>query len=163
MAKDPGRLAVGDRGADEAEVIADHRRREPLHELRGLPQLDLKDDGETAVAAETREVEAREAAEPLDRIAHGGDRRASLLEAIAHRPLEDGDEEVVLAAEVQVDGAGGDAGRARDVGDLGVEEAAVGEDVGGGAQDQLALGRGAGRRAGGAGAAGDGGGRHWTE
>ena len=41
--------------------------------------------------------------------------------------------------EVEVDGAGGDAGGARDVGDLGVEEAAPGEDVDGGAEDGVAL------------------------
>ena len=47
-----------------------------------------------------------------------------------------------MLLEVQVDGAGGDAGGARDVGDLGVEEAALGEDVDGGAQDGVALGPG---------------------
>ena len=53
---------------------------------------------------------------------------------LAHRPLEDRDEQVVLAAEVEVDGAGGDARRARDVGHLRIEEAALGEDLDGGAQ-----------------------------
>ena len=48
--------------------------------------------------------------------------------------------------EVEVDGAGGDAGGARDVGDLGVEEAALGEDVDGGAEDGVALAGRAARR-----------------
>ena len=55
------------------------------------------------------------------------------------RALEDRDQQVVLAAEIEVDGAGGDAGDARDVGDLRVEKAALGEDVDGGAQDGVAL------------------------
>ena len=66
--------------------------------------------------------------------------RPGLRERLAHGALEDRDEQVVLAAEVEVDGAGGDAGGARDVGDLGVEEAALGEDVDRGAQDRVALG-----------------------
>ena len=64
-----------------------------------------------------------------------------------------------LLLEVEVDGAGGDAGGARDVGDLGVEEAALGEDVDGGAQDGVALAGRAARRAA-PGSAGDGGQRH---
>ena len=59
---------------------------------------------------------------------------ASLIDA-----LEDRDEQVVLALEVEVDGAGRDAGDARDVGDLRLEEAVLGEDLGGGAQDRVAL------------------------
>ena len=64
---------------------------------------------------------------------------AALGERLAHGALEDRDQQVVLAAEVEVDGAGGDAGGAGDVGDLGVEEAALGEDVDRGAQDGVAL------------------------
>ena len=75
------------------------------------------------------------------------DAGAAVRDRLAHRPLEDRDEQVVLAAEVEVDGAGGDAGGAGDVGDLGGEEAALGEDVDGGAEDGVALvGAGAGRR-----------------
>ena len=59
--------------------------------------------------------------------------------SLAHGALEDRDEQVVLAAEVEVDGAGGDAGGAGDVGHLGVEEAALGEDRDGGAEDGLVL------------------------
>src|SRR5439155_16093124 len=78
----------------------------------------------------------------------GGDRRSALREAVAHGALENRDEKIVLAAEIEIDGAGGDAGRARDVRHLCVEEASVGEDVGGGAEDQIALRRGSGRRGG---------------
>ena len=58
---------------------------------------------------------------------------------LVHRALEDRDEQVVLAAEIEVDGAGGDARGAGDVGDLRVEEAARGEDVDGGADQRVAL------------------------
>ena len=54
--------------ADDAEVLAQLRRGEPLHELRRLPELDLKDHGEGPVAAEPSEVEARDLPQPLDRI-----------------------------------------------------------------------------------------------
>ena len=94
-------------------------------------------------------MQPREAAQPLGRIAEARHRLLTVGERFAHGPLEDGDEQVVLAAEIEVNGAGGDAGGARDVGDLGVEEAAAGEDVDRGAEDRLALGE---RRRGGIGA-----------
>ena len=90
-----------------------------------LPQLDLEDDGEVAVAAEALEVQAGDLAQPLDRVGHAGERRAAFGDRLLHRALEDRDEQVVLAAEVEVDGAGGDAGGAGDVGDLRVEEAVL--------------------------------------
>ena len=65
--------------------------------------------------------------------------RRALGDRLLHRALEDRDEQVVLAAEVEVDRAGGDAGGPGDVGDLGVEEAARGEGVDGGAEDRVAL------------------------
>ena len=77
--------------------------------------------------------------ELFDRIAERRDAGPAVGDRLAHRPLEDRDEQVVLAAEIEVDSAGGDAGGARHVGDLRVEEAALGEDVGRGAKDGLAL------------------------
>ena len=93
----------------------------------------------SAVASEAVEVQPGDRAQPLARIADARDAPAPLGDARPHRALEDRDEQVVLAAEVEIDGAGGDAGGARDVGDLGVEEAARGEDVDGGAQDGVPL------------------------
>ena len=55
---------------------------EPLHELRRLPQLDLEDDGEGAVAAEPVEVEPRDLAQPLDRVGRAR-RRSARPSAIA--------------------------------------------------------------------------------
>ena len=137
--------------ADDAEVLAQVGRGEALHELRRLPQLDLEDDGQVAVAAEAVEVQPGDLAQALD-----ADRRVAATlsrpvgDRLLHRALEDRDEQVVLAAEVEIDRAGGDAGGAGDVGDLGVEEAARGEGVDGGAEDARracrAVGRGSAAR-----------------
>ena len=147
-AEQPVALAVGDRLADQPEVVAQQRRGKALHELRRLPQLDLKDDREVAIGAEAGEVAAGQAAQPLGRIAQIGDRGAAGLQTLAHAALEDRDEQVVFAFEVEIDRAGGDAGGAGDVGDLGVEEAALGEDVDGGAEDGVAFGPGGASRRG---------------
>jgi hypothetical protein len=49
------------------------------------------------------------------------------------------DEQVVFALEVEIDGAGGDAGAAGDVRHLRGEEAAFREDAGRGVEDRVAL------------------------
>ena len=77
----PGALAVGDRVANQAEVVAQQRDGEALHELRRLSQLHLEHDREVAIAAEAREVRAGEAAEPLARIVEVGDRGAAVRRA----------------------------------------------------------------------------------
>ena len=125
--------------ADDAEVFAQVRRGEPLHELRRLPELDLEDHGEGAVATERSEVQPGNLVQALDRVGEGADAAPAVGDRLLHRALEDRDEEVVLAAEVEVDRAGGDAGGAGDVGDLGVEEAAGGEGVDGGPQQGIAF------------------------
>ena len=78
-------------------------------------------------------------AQPLARVGDALERGAALGNRLAHRALEDRHQQVVLAAEVQVDGAGGDAGDAGDVGHLRLEEAVLGEDLGRGPQDGVAL------------------------
>src|SRR5207302_9749665 len=100
-AKNAGALAVGNRLADEAEVVAQMRGREALHELRRLPELDLKDDREIAIAAQPGEMAARQPAEALARIAQIGDRLAARGQALAHAALEDRDQQVVLALEIE--------------------------------------------------------------
>ena len=77
--------------------------------------------------------------EPLARIVDAGERGAALGDRLAHRPLEERDEQVVLAAEVEIDGAGGHAGGAGDVGHLRLEEAVAGEHLGRGLEDGVAL------------------------
>ena len=138
-ADDAGGLAFGDHVAQDAEVVAEQRVREAFHELRRLPQLDLEDDGQVAVAAQAIEVQVGDAPQPLERIGDAGERGPALGDGLAHHPLEDRDEQVVLAAEVEIHGARGDAGGAGDVGDLGAEEAAAGKGADGRAQDDVAL------------------------
>ena len=121
------------------EVLAQVARREALHELRRLPQLDLEDDGQIAIAAQPLEVQTGDAAQALARVGRADERRAPFGDGVLHRAFEDRDEQVVLAAEVEIDGAGGDAGGLGHVGDLGVEEAALREHTGGGAHDGVAL------------------------
>jgi hypothetical protein len=101
----PAPLAGDDDAADDAEVFPHQRGGEALHELGRLAELDLEDDGEAAVAAHAFEVDAGDGAELLDRIAQRGDAGAAVRDRLAHRPLEDRDEEVVLALEIEVDGA----------------------------------------------------------
>ena len=122
--------------------------------------LDLDDHRQVAIPAESFEVEPGDPAQPLGRSSHANQRRSSLLDCVAHGALKDGDQQVVLAAEVEVDGAGRDPGDAGHVGDLGLEVAVPGEDLDRGAEDGVAL-VGHGRRldggeaAGGSGAHGD--------
>ena len=68
-----------------------------------------------------------------------GDAPTPGRDRVLHRLLEDRDEQVVLAAEVQVDGAGGDPGGSCDVRNLSIEEAACGEGFDRRAQQGVAL------------------------
>ena len=95
-------------------------------------------------------------------VRQGGQGLASFGNRLGHGLLEDRDEQVVLASEVEVDGAGGDAGLPRDVGDLRAEEAVPRKHPRRGGQDAVALvaARGRARQADGAAGDGAGGGRH---
>ena len=97
------------------------------------------DDGEVPIAAEAIEVEPGDAAKPVDRVGDVGQRGPPFGDGVLHGALEDRDQQVVLAAEIEVDGAGGDARDAGDVGDLGLEVAVAGEHLDCRAQDGVAL------------------------
>src|SRR5262245_13623569 len=84
-------------------------------------------------------MEARESAQSLRRVADSRQRGATLGKRLAHRAFEDRREEIVLAAEVEIHGAGGHAGGARHVGNLRVEEAALGKHVNRGTENSVAL------------------------
>ena len=119
------------------------RRREALHELRRLAQLDLEHDRQVAVGPEPLQVESCNAAKAGLRVEpfEGG---SALRDSGLHGLLEDRDEQVVLAVEVEIHRAGGDARRTCDVGHLRVEEPVSGEGTGGGREDPFTLiGRGA--------------------
>ena len=77
--------------------------------------------------------------QPLVRIGDALERRAPFGDRLAHRALEQRDQQVVLAAEVEVDRAGRHAGGAGDVGHLRLEEAVAGEDLRRGFEDRVAL------------------------
>ena len=111
----------------------------PLRDMQFVMHEVFKVTDEFKAMPQHAEVEVGELAQALRRIGDVRDSRASLREPLLHRTLEDGDEDVVLAAEVQVDRAGGDAGGSGDVRHLRVEVAALGEHVDGGPQDRLAF------------------------
>jgi hypothetical protein len=64
---------------------------------------------------------------------------AALGEHLVHRALEDRDQQVVLALEIEVNGARRHAGDARHVSHLRLEIAVLREHLGGRAQDEIAL------------------------
>src|SRR5262249_15975599 len=125
--------------SDDPEILAEQGGGEAFHELRRLPKLDLKHDREIAIAAKTVEVDAREGAELLDGVLERRDAGAAVGNRFAHGPLEDGDEQVVLAAEIQIDRAGGDACGSGDIRHLSVEEPPRGEYIRRRAQDRRPL------------------------
>jgi hypothetical protein len=84
-------------------------------------------------------VQAGDRAQLRERIRVPGDALAAGGDGLLHGLLEDRDQEIVLAAEIEVNGAGRDAGRTGDIGDLGVEEPARGEGRDGRPQQRVAL------------------------
>ena len=60
-------------------------------------------------------------------------------QGLVNAAIEDGVENIFFAFEVEIDGAVGDAGLARDIGDFGIELAVMGEDGDNGAQDGFAF------------------------
>ncbi len=91
------------------------------------------------VAAEPAEMEVGDAPQAVRRVADALDGGPPLGNDLAHRSFEDGDEQVVLALVVEVDGAGRDPGHPGDVGHLRLEEAVLGEHPGRRAENQVAL------------------------
>ena len=67
------------------------------------------------------------------------DSAAAFCDRLGHRALEDRDEQIVLAPEIEIDGSGREAGGAGDIRDLCIEKAAGGECVDGGAQQRIPL------------------------
>src|SRR5687767_11240205 len=137
--KNAGHLTFNNDVADKTEVLANVSRGKALHEFCRLPQFDLKDDRECPVVAQSIEVKPSDLTQSGDRIVNGRDAAAALGNCLLHRALEDRDQKVVLAAKVEVDGAGRHTRGARHVGNLGVEKAACREGIDGGAEDGFAF------------------------
>src|SRR5205814_8257661 len=103
-----------------------------------LPEDDLEDLAVVAREAEEGAVGGLDLLErPPGLLARGIDRR---LEP-AHGLLDEGVEEGLLVGEVQVEGADADVGRGRDVRDLRLVEALLGEDAGRRGEEVLARAR----------------------
>jgi hypothetical protein len=114
------------------------RGRKALHELGRLAKLDLEHDGEVSITPEPFEVKPSDFPESIERMGVSLQTAPARLDGFLHRPLENRNQQVVLAAEIEVDRAGRDARRTRHVGDLGVEKAARREGFDGGPQNGVA-------------------------
>ena len=110
-----------------------------FEELRALPQLDDQNGSKVGILLYQGEMQLDEAPEPRRRVALLGQRRLRLGEELGHLLVEQTQEQVVFALEIQVDGTVGDARRARDLGDGGAEIAALGEDLHRRVEDPRAL------------------------
>src|SRR5256712_9173512 len=125
--------------ADEVEVGGDLVGGGAAEELLALPQLHLYDLRHVGVGLERLEVQADHPADlrggaglVRDRLAHAGHESRHLLAA-------ERDEDLVLRLEVEIDGAAGDAGLARDVRHARVVEAVAREHAHGRVDDLLWL------------------------
>src|SRR5881296_52485 len=124
---------------DDAEVGRHLVRRGAPEELLPLTKLDLEHLGELGVLLEHPEVERHDFADFGQRIALGGDLAPDRRDPLRHLLAEEGDEDLVLGLEVEVDRAARDAGLAGDVRDARVVVAVSREDANRGLDDLLRL------------------------
>src|SRR2546421_2252533 len=125
--------------ADEVEVGGDLVRRGATEELLALPQLDLDDLGHVGMGLQRLEVQAHEPPQLGGRLGLARDLLAQRAHEARHLLAEEGDEDLVLRLEVEVDGAAGDARLARDVGHPRVVESIAREHAHGRVDDLLGL------------------------
>src|SRR6266545_5021131 len=124
---------------DQGEVGGDLLGRGAAEELLPLPELYLHHLGQLRVALQDVEVHVDQAPHLGDRVPLLRDRPPQGRHELRHLLAEERDEDVFLGLEVKIDGAGGDPGLARDVGDAGTEVSLPGEDPDGGVDDLLGL------------------------
>jgi len=136
---DPFPLPLLEDVADDLEVFEELHRRIVLQELGALPELHLDDLDEPGLALQQVHVVFDEDPELLDGVPAGADPPAHVRHHLPHLLLEEGDQQVVLVLEVEVDGAVRHPGGTGDLGHLRVEESLSGEDLHGGAQDPVPL------------------------
>src|SRR5215470_684586 len=109
----PADLAGGhsllENGLDEREVGGDLVGRGAAEELVALSELDLHHLGQIGMLLQHAEVQEHEFPEPGHGIRLAGDLPAHEFHPGRHLLPEQGDEDVVLGAEVEIDGAAGDA------------------------------------------------------
>src|SRR5215213_450384 len=138
-AKDAGALAFFKGRTNQREILCKTSRRKLFHKLRRAAQLDLENDCEIAIGAESLEMQCRNLAQLFSWIRNPLDLFPRRVERFLDTAVEDRMENVFLALEVKIDGAIGDTSFARDVGDFRVEITVVGEDSDGGAQNRFTL------------------------
>src|SRR5213593_660844 len=135
----PGADALLEHVADHAEVGGHFVRGGTAEELLPLPQLDLDDLGEIGILLEHLEMEGHDLPDLRQRVALGGEFSPYQRDPLRHLLAEQGDEDLVLGLEVEVDRAARDARLAGDVRDARVVVAAAGEDADRGGNDLLRL------------------------
>src|SRR5689334_22483300 len=116
-AKQAGGHALLQHRADEVEVGRHLVRRRSAEEFVPLAELDLHDLGHVRSRLERFEMQAHEPTQLGPRVRFAGDLLAERVHELGHLFAEQGDEDLVLGLEVEVDGAARDAGLARDVRD----------------------------------------------
>ena len=99
----------------------------------------MKHDRQVAIATEPLEVKSRDATKPRLGLSDALERRAPLGNRLSHGAFEERDEQVVLAAEVEIDGAGRHARVAGHVGHLRLKEAVARKNPRGRLEDRVAL------------------------
>src|SRR5262245_30418133 len=124
---------------DEGEVRGDLLGRRAAEELLALAELDLDHLGQLGVPLEDLEMKAHEPADLGDGIRLRRDGAPERRDELRHLLAEEGDEDVLLRLEVQIDRPRGDPRLARDVRHPRVEVALPGEHPDGGVDDLLGL------------------------
>src|SRR5262245_3788175 len=110
-----GRDPLVQHGTDQVEVRRHLVGGRAAKELVPLTQLHLHDLREIGIALEHREVQGHQSPDLRHRVDLRGDLLPDEGHPLCHLFPEQRDEDVVLGLEVQIDGAAGDAGLARDV------------------------------------------------
>src|SRR5512145_111913 len=127
----PTELAGGDAlledAADQGEIGRHLVGRGAAEELVALTQLDLHHLGQVGMALQHAEVQRHQAADLGHRIGLAGDLVSDVGHPLGHLLAEQGDENLVLGLEIQVDRPAGDAGLPGDVRHAGVVVAVAGE------------------------------------
>src|SRR5437867_12580338 len=124
---------------DHAEVGGHLVRGRPAEELLPLAQLDLHDLGELRVLLEHSEMKGHDLPDLRQRVALGRDLPSHRRHPFRHLLAEQGDENLVLGLEIEVDRAARDPRLAGDVRDPRVVVAVAREDADRGVDDLLRL------------------------
>src|SRR2546425_322242 len=137
----PGRHALVQGRPDEIEVRRHLVGGRAAEELVSLTQFDLDDFGQIGIALEDGEVERHQLADLGFGPALRGDLAADERHPLRHLLPEERDEDLVLGAEVEIDGAARNPGFSSDVGHARVVIPVASEHADGRVDDLLRLGR----------------------